>query len=815
MRVFTCNYQFFKHIAFFIGFILVLPLINNAQIQGKYHDINNEPILFATILLINQSDSSLVTGVQGSDEGTFSITNFKPGKYLVKASAVGYKTVVSAPFEITSPNEHIHLDPLIAAEDVTQVDEVEVVAKKPIYEQQVDRLVINVEKSITSAGSTALEVLEKSPGVNVNRQNKSILLGGREGVTVMINGKESRMPVSAAIEMLNVMSSENVKKIELITTPLSKYEAEGDAGIINIVLKKDDDFGTNGTYTLGAGMGADGKLNGSITLNHHVKKVNYFGTYSYSYDNSSQEIDMERQSNENGSIYETKSQSLREPVVNFHNARLGFDYTVSSKTVIGFLATGYTNDWKMDALNKIYYTKDGLITTIVNQNIDESNLWKHYMGNFNVQHSFKEDEILEFNVDYLHYNDDNPSHYLILYMDQNSQPTSTEEIKVTKDTPITAMVGKLDYNRNFGKDVKLEAGIKSTVSKFENDVSVANKVDDVWTFDTDLTNQYDLNENINAVYSSLNYKFNEQTNVIAGLRYEYTNTVLNTITESGVIDRHYGELFPTFYFSHNLNKNNTVQLSYSRRIARPTYNELAPFIFFQSPDTYIAGNVNLQPSISNILKADYKFKSVLLSFTYTNEKDAIRRFQPTQDTVKNVLYLTSRNLDLVSTASVMLSFPLKLTKWWNMQNNLNGIYQNVSTDYDGEHLEVNQKYFRVNVINNFRILKGLTGEISGNYQSPSLFGIYRSKAVGSVSVGIQKKSKNEKNTFSLNMSDVFKTAIYTYTANVPELNIHNSGRLDFEPRVLRFTFAHNFGSNKVKAERKRETGSDEERKRVE
>jgi hypothetical protein len=163
----------------------------------------------------------------------------------------------------------------------------------------------------------------------------------------------------------------------------------------------------------------------------------------------------------------------------------------------------------------------------------------------------------------------------------------------------------------------------------------------------------------------------------------------------------------------------------------------------------------------------------------------------------------------------MLSFPLKLTKWWNMQNNLNGIYQNVSTDYDGEHLEVNQKYFRINVINNFRILKGLTGEISGNYQSPSLFGIYKSKAVGSVSVGIQKKSKNEKNTFSLNMSDVFKTAIYTYTADVPELNIHNSGRLDFEPRVLRFTFAHNFGSNKVKAERKRETGSDEERKRVE
>jgi len=815
MKVVKRNFRNPFYFVLIAGLTFAFPLKSIAQIQGTIHDSKNQPILFANVLLLNQQDSSLVAGILGSDVGTFTITNFVPGKYLIKTSAVGYKNAISEPFEIKSSNEHIHLSPIIVEEDITQVDEVQVIAKKPIYEQQVDRLIINVEKSITSAGSTALEVLEKSPGVNVNRQNKFILLGGREGVTVMINGKESRMPVSAAIEMLNVMSSENVKKIELITTPPSKYEAEGDAGIINIVLKKDDDFGTNGTYTLGAGLGDDGKLNGSITLNHHVKKVNYFGTYSYSYDNSYQEIDMERLTNENGSVFETKSQGSREPVTNFHNVRLGFDYTVSSKTIIGFLATGYKSDWEMDALNQISYSKDYQITTLVDQHINESNVWKHYMGNLNVQHSFQEDEILEFNADYLHYNDDNPSHYFIQYMDNTLQPTSVEEIQVTKDTPISAMVGKLDYTRGFTKKLKLETGIKSTISKFENDVSVANNVDGTWVFDDDLTNKYDLNENINAAYSSFNFKFNEKTSLIAGLRYEYTNTVLNTLTEAGVIDRHYGELFPTLYFSRDLNKNHTLQFSYSRRIARPTYNELAPFIFFQSPDTYIAGNVNLQPSISNIFKGDYKYKSVLLSFTYTNENDAIRRFQPTQDSVKNVLYLTSRNLDLVSTASLMLSFPVKLTKWWNMQNNLNGIYQNVSTDYDGKQLEVNQKYFRINMINNFRIVEGFSAELSGNYQSPSLFGIYESKALGAVSIGIQKKSKNGKNTFSLNLNDVFKTSIYNFSADIPELNIHNSTRLDFEPRVLRFTFSHNFGSNKVKAKRERETGSNEEQKRVE
>lgn len=815
MKVFTANYKFIKHFTFIAVFILVLPLINMAQIQGKYHDSNNEPILFATILLINQSDSAVVTGIQGSDVGTFSITNFKPGKYLIKASAVGYKTVVSAPFEIKNSNDHIHLDPLIAEEDVTHIDEVSVIAKKPIYEQQIDRLVINVENSITSTGTTALNVLEKSPGVNVNRQSGTLSLGGKDGVLVMINGKESHMPVSAAIEMLNGMSSENVKKIELITTPPSKYAAEGDAGIINIVLKKDDDFGTNGTYTLGAGMGVDGKLNGSIIMNHHVNKVNYYGMYSSSYDNSYQVISMDRLTTQDGSVNETKSESLRQPVTIFNNARLGFDYTVNSKTIVGVLASGYTSDWKMDAMNHISYLKDDQLTSLVDQQMNESNKWKNYMGNINVQHSFKEDEILEFNADYLHYDDSNPSQYFIQYMDATGQPTTTEEIKVTKVTPINALVGKLDYNKTLGKDLKLESGLKYTNSKFVNDVSVANKTDGTWIYVEELTNKYDLAENISAIYSTLNYKFNEKTSMNAGLRYEYTNTVLNTVTESGIIDRHYGELFPTLYLSRDLNKNNNFQVSYSRRITRPTYNELAPFILFQTPDTYIAGNVNLQPSISNVFKSDYKYKSVLLSFTYTNEANAIRRFQPTQDSVKNVLYLTSQNLDLVTTASMMLSFPIRLTKWWNMQNNLNGILQNVHTNYEGEQLDINSKNFRFVTINNFKIMEGLTGEVTGEYQSAALSGINRSDARGSVSIGLQKKSKNEKNTFSLNLSDVFKTSLYSFTADVPELNIHNSGTLDFEPRVLRFTYSHNFGSNKVKAARKRETGSSEEQKRVE
>ncbi len=814
MRQIYQNKRSFVIQRIFILVLIFVPILGVAQIQGTVHDVNNQPLSFANVLLINQKDSSVVTGVSTSDVGTFSITNFVPGKYLIKTSMIGFKTEVSNPFEIKTTNDHIHIPPFVVEEETRLLGDVDVVAKKPIYEQQIDRMVVNIENSITSTGSTALEVLEKSPGVIVNRQNKTLSLAGKEGVLVMINGKESRMPVSAAIEMLSGMSSENVKKIELITTPPAKYEAEGDAGIINIVLKKDDDFGTNGVYTLGAGMGVDGKLNGSLSMNHHVEKVNYYGMYSYSYDNSYQVMGMDRLVNQNGSLNETNSTSLRQPITTFHNARLGLDYTPSSKTAIGLLVAGYVSDWEMDAMNDIFYKKDNQISSLVDQRIIESNKWNHYMGNFNVQHFFKEDEILEFNVDYLHYDDNNPSSYFIQYHDNANKLTSVEDINVTKKTPINTLVGKLDYNKNFGKDVKLEVGLKNTSTSFENDVSVANRVNGVWTFNSDLTNKYNLNENISAAYSSLNYKFSAKTSMIAGLRYEYTNTVLSTVTQHGIIDRHYGKLFPTFFFSQELTKDNTLQFSYSRRISRPSFNELAPFIVFQSPDTYIAGNEKLQPSISDIFKTDYKYKTILFSYTYTVENNAIRRFQPTQDSIKNLLYLTSRNLDRVTTSSFMLSFPVKLAKWWRMQNNLNGIVQKVKTAYDGKNLDINLKNFNINSINNFTITKGFTGEISGSYQSPSLFGIYKSKAVGTVDVGLQKKSKNEKHTFSLNLSDVFETGIYSFSANVPELNISTSGKLNFEPRVLRFTYSHNFGSKKVKAERSRQTGSEEERQRV-
>jgi len=260
--------------------------IPGSKISGTVLDEEKKPLDFATISLLKSGDSSLVRTAVSDLDGKFLLSDLSAGDYFLTASMIGFKKTSTKAFSINQANPLMNFPEIIVAKDSKMLGEVTVRAIKPFVERKMDRLVVNVENSITSAGSTALEVLEKSPGINVDRQNNAISMSGKGGVQVMINGKQSRMPMEAAVEMLKSMSSDNIKRIELITTPPSKYDADGDAGIINIVLKKNDDFGTNGSFTLGAGMASREKLEASVNLNHHVEKVNYFGTYSVTYNNT-------------------------------------------------------------------------------------------------------------------------------------------------------------------------------------------------------------------------------------------------------------------------------------------------------------------------------------------------------------------------------------------------------------------------------------------------------------------------------------------------------------------------------------------------
>lgn len=285
-----------------------------------------------------------------------------------------------------------------------------------------------------------------------------------------------------------------------------------------------------------------------------------------------------------------------------------------------------------------------------------------------------------------------------------------------------------------------------------------------------------------------------------------------TLEKMGV-DLHYGKFFPSFYFSQKLNANNTIQFSYSRRIDRPTFNELAPFVVLMTPETFVSGNANLLPAFSNVVRSDYQFKSFVLSLSYTDTKNAIARFQPTNSEDSSKVYYISKNLDRVQNFSATLTLPIIVTDWWKMQNNFAWNWQRLTTKYEDANIDYKQNYYTFNSSQSFSLNDYFSAEITGFYRSKSLEGIAIQKPLGRVDVGIQWKLKDKNSRFNLNVTDIFKTMNISSEANIPELNIYNSYELNFDSRVLRLTFTHNFGNEAVKV-RKRNTGSEEEQNRI-
>ncbi|MBK5272427.1 MAG: outer membrane beta-barrel protein, partial [Bacteroidia bacterium] len=370
------------------------------------------------------------------------------------------------------------------------------------------------------AGGTALEVLEKSPGVIVNRQSNSIGLNGKNGVVVMINGKISRMSSDAIVQMLGGMNASNIEKIELITTPPANFDAEGNAGYINIILISNPNKGLNGNYSLTMGYGKGYTPAASVNFNYRNKMINLYGDYSFVWNNQEQEFDFSRRYIDQGVTTQNTTTSLRDPQDGGHNARLGIDFQVTPKTVIGVLVGGYNTKWLMTANNSLSIVKNNILDTTVSVVNTELNQWKHIMGNINFSHTIKEGETLTADLDYLYYKDNNPNNYRNRYYNNAGTLLGEEDTRSSKVTPLNFWVGKVDYNKKINKKISGEAGVKLSLSKFSNAVSVENSQQGNWVKDPELTAEYKLKENIAAAYTAFTIEASEKTSLKLGLRYE-------------------------------------------------------------------------------------------------------------------------------------------------------------------------------------------------------------------------------------------------------------------------------------------------------
>lgn len=780
------------------------------RINGQVVDDSEQPLAFANVLLLRETDSSLVKGAISTEEGYFEFNGIPQGGYRLKSSMVGFQETTTPVFQLSAD----YTAPRLLLKEGEALGEVVLTATKPLYSQEVDRLVINVENSIVSSGGTALEVLERSPGVVVNRQSNAISVVGKDGVVVMINGKISYVPAASIVQMLDGMSADNIASIELITTPPANFDAEGNAGFINIVLKKNTNLGLNGSYSMSAGYGKGFVTNDNVNFNYRNKSLNVFGSYSFRLDQRDQLFKTSREFRQDGDLLSTSSRTDREPSQRNHNARVGLDYQLSEKTISGVIVTAFDNRWSMDAINSSMDAINGIPTEFVTLDNKEKNQLQHFGANYNIRHDFNDSDFLSFNIDYLFYQFDNPTDYTNTFFDGNMNFVRTALLRSRKDTPLTTWVGKLDYSDQLSEKLKMEIGAKAIQNDFENDVSVEDLINGMWTFDPTLTNFSVLDESIWAGYGSLDFTWTEKTSIKAGLRYEYTDSKLDVNTQGRVVDRQYGLWFPSIFLNRKWTEEFSTNLSYSKRITRPTFNDLAPFVIFFEPNTFISGNASLQPAISNSYKLDFSFKSYFLSFQYTDQDSSIANFQERIDPDTGRLIFEAANLDYTRTFSVIAGIPIKIASWWRTQNNLSYANQEVRSFYLGEPVEQSLGIFNANSTHSFKIIEDLSAELSGFYNGPGFFGNALYEEVYGLNLGIQKKLSEKWGTLKFTINDMLDSVEFNGGTDLPDQNILTSNTFDFSNRSFILTYTRNFGNKDLKSNRDRETGSEDERRRV-
>lgn len=803
-------------------------VLTQGTVSGQIGNAAGKPLEFTTMMLLKATDSTLVKGAISDAAGKYAFENVGAGRYVVMAQQLGYRKTYSVPLVVDEAHPAIELPALVMTDESKRLSEVNVIAKKPFIEQQVDRTVVNVENSIVASGNTALEVLEKAPGVTIDRQNDQIQLKGKSGVIIYIDGKQTYLSQQEVANLLKNTPSDNIATIEIITNPGSKYDAAGNSGIINIKMKKNKNFGTNGSFIVGTGYGWVNNLSGarddlpkfntSLNVNNRSSKVNLFGNYSYVNRESAQSNELNRTIPFNGRTTYFDQVSFRPNQFVGHSYKGGLDYFINPKSTIGVVVNGFSNDWQSNGINSTLISNESrqLTSNPITQT-NMGNRLQNVTGNLNYKYEFDgKGREWTADADYVRYTGQNTNDLsTTFYGPDGAVIRPRQDVRNGMPSTINILAFKTDYVHPLKKGAKVEAGLKSSFVNADNNsiFDTLQQETKQWLFDASRSNQFKYDENINAGYVNYAGKIGKKLKVQAGLRAEHTHSVGTSVTLNQRVERNYLNLFPTLFLSRQLDTNNVLNLSYSRRIDRPDYQNLNPFVYFLDPYTYQQGNPFLRPQYTNSVELTHVFKSaVSTTLGVSRTTDFINRETPRQIPERNTTYVTPENLGRMDNVNLTVSFPVPVTKWWRMQNNVSTYYQHYQTFYSGVPYDVKIVAYNLYTSNNFTLSKTLSAELSGWYNSASQYGFYRANPQGGFSLGVQKKLMEGKANLKLNVNDPFWLNQFNGRAVVQDINFRVRSR--WESRRVNLTFTYRFGNQNVKSARQRSSATSAEQNRV-
>jgi len=796
-----------------------------AQAQGKIKAtvVNDQQVAVenATVELLKIKDSSIVKLALTDKTGLAEFENIKNGDYLLRITVVNYATYFSSAISLSVSQPEITVPKIILQPKSTSLGGVTITARKPFIQKLSDRIVVNVENSIVSAGSSAMDVLERAPGVNVD-QNDNISLRGRSGVIIMIDGKPTAMTGADLANYLKSLPSAAIERIDIITNPSAKYDAAGNSGIIDIRMKKDQRMGTNGTLTAGYGQGIYPKTNAGTTFNYRNRKVNIFGNYNYAYRVGLNHLLLDRNFFENG-VYsggDLKDNYSKSPLRS-NTARLGMDFFPSKKTILGFVVNGNFN----------HYTRNNTNSSIViNPQHEQTSTFDSYAGNndhgnnlvanINFKHSFDSTgKELTADADYGVYNSKSLTTNATKYykLDGSSlQPDYT--LNGDQKGKLTFKTAKIDYVNPLNKTAKFELGVKTSFVSSDNDAKFFDVSNGTAQNDVNKTNHFIYHENNQAGYINFSKDF-KKFDLQFGLRGEQTNISTEQKIGNVKFDSSYFQLFPSAFFNYKLKEDQTVGVSVSRRIDRPGYSQLNPFLFLIDVTTYATGRPGLLPQLTWSYELSYTLKSLNFTLGYSHTKDdqniTLARFKevfPNIPSADNVTVQVPINLQSSDYFGLTVSAPIRISKWWNMINNANVYYQHYNGSFSGTTLNNGKPAADIRTNNTFTFKKGWTAELNASVNTGGRSGFMVLDPQWGISSGVQKTVLKNKGTVRFNITDIFWTnlpkAVITYNNYIEKWHAYR------ETRVANLSFTYRFGSNKIQAARRRTTASEEERQRA-
>jgi len=786
------------------------PSLAQKAIVGRVTNEQHEPIEYATVLLRQAQDSALVTGSTTTGSGTYIFNHVKPGKYLITSKFVGYLPA-SLPLEVHETSDSLSLPALVLKEDVQLLKEVVVRGQKPLFEQEGEKIILNVENTIIASGGTAIELLGRAPGVSID-QNDQITINGKAGVTVMIDGKMTYLPAAELAAMLRSMNANNVASVEIIANPTARYDAAGNSGIINIKLKKNAWEGFNGSATLGGGYGQYGKINANTNLNYRTGKWNHYLNYGYSFNRRFAIAEIDRQSIRGNETVYFQQQSDRTQDFSASTWQAGSEYQWNDRNTLTLSTSGSINDRHVtsetstDILSALNSTAD---STLSINSVQDYN-WHSITATLGYKHQFPQaGHEVTMDMDYSGYRFSLKD--VIDVSEYNQEKLLKDQYTVLTKQPssFNIFAARLDYVKPLTKVSTLELGAKHSRVNTVSDVLYTNNQHGEYVIDVLRSNDFRYEEEISAAYVTLKTRLAGVTTQV-GLRAEQTGYTGYSEKENDTIERDYFRLFPNVNLSREFNKNYRLGLSYSHRIDRPSYNDLFPFVYFLDPFSGQQGNPLLLPQLThNIQLSQTIAKDYTLTIGYSN----VTQYMAfviilNEDRVSG--YATRKNLDNHYNYFVNAIAPIRIGSRWTINANLNVFYNRFDTELFSERHTLDRLSGLANISQTITLPWGLTGEVTAVYAAPNAVGLFQNKAMGSLNAGVVKYLLDKKLSARLNITDIFQTN--RLRSNIKYAGFNMDVLNQVETRVVRLNVTYNFGKNAGKSTRRRSAQEDEQKR---